>query len=98
MEALYSLAAARACVILGSREAGRTEGQDGVDDINRSDGQSRYARQYKLFMDSYETLMGISSGASVDGGGGTTALASGRRHWDTVPVLERYASRIIRGR
>jgi len=97
LEAFYSLCAARACLILGSREAGRTEGQDGVDDINRSDGQSRYERQRKLFLDEYNLLMGLS-GDPATGGASAPVMASARRHWDTIPVLERAASRIIRGR
>lgn len=88
--AVWSLAASRACTMLATKKAGDTEGKTGIDDMNYRDGQMRYKQQADAFFAIYA--------AHVRGEKNETPpVAGGRRRWDSIPILERGASRIIRG-
>lgn len=90
LRAVTALAASRACIILATKRAGETEGKTGMDDIAYRDGQMRYKQQADAFLAVYTAhVRGEKSEPPP--------VAGGRRRWQSIPALERGASRIIRG-
>lgn len=83
LEALYDLAAHFACLALGTKMAGSSDSTISADSVNYRDSQLRYKQQAEAWLASYNDRMGISTGDTGGGSGGSGVVgASAVGDWD----------------